>query len=191
MTRFFAAAMTAVPTLIGALTLASMPQSAAAFAGAPAPLRAALADPFRQAAMEAAEFQAGSLRIKAPWMRATPKGAAVAGGYLSITNAGPEPDRLVSVASDVAGSVEVHEMKMSGGVMTMRPVADSLEIRPGATLELKPGGYHIMFSQLRHGLSEGDKVKATLTFEKAGKVEIEFAVGGLAATGAGQMNHKM
>jgi len=82
-------------------------------------------------------------------------------------------------------------MKMSGGVMTMRPVADSLEIRPGATLELKPGGYHIMFSQLRHGLSEGDKVKATLTFEKAGKVEIEFAVGGLAATGAGQMNHKM
>ncbi|SEE06789.1 hypothetical protein SAMN05444161_4768 [Rhizobiales bacterium GAS191] len=196
MKRSFAAALAAASALVGALTLASIPNAAHAVATSAPGLRGpALAGHLRLAAMagmEAAEFTLGALRIKGLWMRATPKGATVAGGYLSITNTGTEPDRLVDVASDVAGSVEVHEMNMSGGVMTMRPVPAPLEVKPGATLELKPGGYHVMFTKLKQGLSEGDKVKATLVFEKAGKVEIEFPVGGLTATGAGQMpDHKM
>ena len=128
-----------------------------------------------------AEYTLGSLRIGAPWMRATPKGAAVAGGYLTVTNQGDKPDKLLSVESDLATSVEVHEMTMSGGVMSMHPVGKPLEIAPGATLELKPGGYHVMFSGLKQGVKEGDRVKATLVFETAGKIEIEFLAGGLAA----------
>jgi len=129
------------------------------------------------------QYMLGALRISAPWMRATPKGAAVAAGYVTITNTGAAPDRLMSVSSDVAGVIQLHEMTMNGGVMTMREVAQPLEIKPGATLELKPGGYHVMFMKLAHGLNEGDRVKATLVFEKAGSIDIEFAVGAVAAKG--------
>jgi copper(I)-binding protein len=86
-------------------------------------------------------------------------------------------------------------MSMKGGVMTMREVREPLEIKPGATVVLEPGGYHVMFMQLRHGVKPGDTVKATLTFEKAGKVDIDFAVGLLGATGpvggAGKPGPKM
>jgi len=139
------------------------------------------------------QYMLGALRISAPWMRATPKGAAVAAGYVTIMNTGAAPDRLLSVLSDIAGMAQVHEMTMNGGVMTMREVAQPLEIKPGGTLELKPGGYHVMFMQLAHGISEGDKVKATLVFEKAGSIDIQFAVGGLAAKGPSTADpmHKM
>jgi periplasmic copper chaperone A len=141
------------------------------------------------------QYTLGTLRISAPWMRATPKGAAVAGGYLTITNTGAVPDRLMRVSTDLARIAQVHEMTMNGGVMTMREVAAPLEIKPGATLELKPGGYHVMFMQLAHGVSEGDKVKATLVFEKAGSIDIEFVVGAIAARGPAGMTgdpmHKM
>jgi copper(I)-binding protein len=137
------------------------------------------------------EYTLGSLHIKAPWMRATPKGAKVAGGYLLVTNMGKEPDRLLTAESDIATTVGVHQMTMSNGVMTMRPVEDPLEIAPGATLELKPGGYHIMFSGLKRGVQEGDKVKTTLAFEKAGKIEIEFVAGAIAASGPAMPMHKM
>jgi copper(I)-binding protein len=139
------------------------------------------------------QYTLGALRISAPWMRATPKGAAVAAGYVTITNAGAAPDRLMSVSSDIAGMAQVHEMTMNGGVMTMREVAQPLEIKPGVTLELKPGGYHVMFLQLAHGISEGDRVKASLVFEKAGSIDIEFAVGGVAAKGPSAVDatHKM
>jgi len=137
------------------------------------------------------EYALGTLRIKAPWMRATPKGAAVAGGFLSIVNLGDKPDRLMSVESDIAGGADVHQMSMSGGVMTMRPVDKPLEIAPGATLELKPGGYHVMFNGLKRPVQEGDKVKAVLVFEQAGRVEIEFVAGGIAAKGPGAPMHKM
>jgi copper(I)-binding protein len=133
----------------------------------------------------------GSLHISGPWMRATPKGAIVAGGYLTITNMGSEPDRLVSVSSSIAGKVEIHQMTMTNGVMKMRPVTALLEIKPGDTLELKPGGYHLMFTQLKTGVRKGEKVKATLTFEKAGAIEIEFIVGGLADKGPGDTGKRM
>src|SRR5690606_26613858 len=90
------------------------------------------------------EFKFGDLEIGHPWSRATPHGAQVAGGYMTITNQGSSADRLVSVSSDISDKAEIHEMAVKDGVMTMRPVEGGLEIPAGATIELKPGGYHLM-----------------------------------------------
>jgi copper(I)-binding protein len=134
------------------------------------------------------EYKLGSLVIDHPWSRATPKGAAVAGGYMKITNTGTTPDRLTGGATEAAKKFEIHEMKMDGAVMKMRELPNGVEIPPGATVELKPGSYHIMMTTLAKPFAKGDRVKASLTFEKAGKVDIEFAVD--AAGGSGAKDHK-
>lgn len=138
-------------------------------------------------------YAAGPLSIEAPWSRATPGGAKVAGAFMTITNNGKEPDRLVGGAVPFAGRFEVHEMAMERGIMKMRHLANGLEIKPGETVELKPGGYHVMFMDLKHGLKEGQTVKGTLVFEKAGKVEVEFRVGpiggGAPKGGSGHSHH--
>jgi copper(I)-binding protein len=114
---------------------------------------------------------------------------------MTITNRGNEPDRLLSIESDIATSVEVHEMSTSGEVMKMRPLEKPLEIEPGGVVELKPSGYHLMFSHLKQGVNAGDKVRVTMVFEKAGTIEIELPAAGIAAKGpsdAGTMpDHKM
>jgi hypothetical protein len=125
--------------------------------------------------------RAGSLVIESPWARATPGGAKVAGGYMRVTNTGSEPDRLVAVSSDIAARGEVHEMSMQDGIAKMRALENGLEIKPGQTVELKPGGFHLMFVDLRHGLKEGETLRGTLTFEKAGPVAVTFKVGGIGA----------
>jgi len=130
---------------------------------------------------QAADFTAGSLKISSPWARATPKGAAVGGGYLTITNTGSASDRLVGGSTDVARNFEVHEMTMDGGIMKMRPVAGGIEIKPGQTVTFTPNGYHVMFVGLKEPLKQGNHFKATLEFAKAGKVEIDFAVEGIGA----------
>ena len=141
------------------------------------------------------DITAGSLKISAAWARATPKGASVGGGYLTITNTGATPDRLVGGSSDVCTHFEVHEMDMDHGVMKMRPVTKGLEIKPGQTIELKPGGYHLMFVGLKSPFEQGQRVKATLDFEKAGKVPVDFTVEGIgaqtggASSGGMQMQH--
>jgi uncharacterized protein YcnI len=124
---------------------------------------------------------AGALTIEQPWMRATPGGAKVAAGYLRITNGGSEPDRLLAASIPLAGRGEVHEMSREGAVVKMRPLDDGIEIAPGAALELKPGGYHLMFMDLKGGVKEGEAVRGTLTFQKAGTVEVTFRVGGIGA----------
>ena len=124
----------------------------------------------------AQEFKAGSIEVDNPWSRATPKGAKVAAGYLTIKNTGTDPDRLLSGTSAAAGKVEVHEMSMDKGVMKMRPVAGGLEIKPGETVELKPGSYHLMIMGLKQQIQQGKPFKASLNFEKAGPVEVEFNV---------------
>ncbi len=130
----------------------------------------------------AADYQAGSLKISGPWARATPKGAQVGGGYMTVTNTGSAVDKLVGGSLDAAGRVEIHEMAMENGIMRMHPVPDGgLEIKPGQIVTLKPGGYHVMFMDLKAPLKEGEAVKGTLVFEKAGSVPVEFAVQGLAA----------
>jgi periplasmic copper chaperone A len=127
-------------------------------------------------AAAAQEFKAGPLEIDQPWSRATPKGAKVAAGYLTIKNTGTEPDRLVGVTSPAAGKSEIHEMSMEKGVMKMRPVPGGVEIKPGETVELKPGSFHIMMTGLKNPIERGKPFKASLTFEKAGPVEVEFTV---------------
>ncbi len=125
----------------------------------------------------AADYKVGPVVVADPWSNATPKGATVGGGYMKITNTGTVPDRLIGGSTDSASKLEVHEMKMENGVMKMRPVQGGLTINPGQTVELSPGGpYHVMFVDLRKPLVTGDHVKASLTFEKAGTVSIEYDV---------------
>ncbi len=118
----------------------------------------------------------GDLTIQAPWARATPGGAKVAGGYLKLTNNGKESDRLVGGESAVAGHVEIHEMAVIDGIMKMRALDGGLEIKPGETIELKPGSFHVMFMNLKEPLKEGQPIKVKLTFAKAGTIEMTFDV---------------
>jgi copper(I)-binding protein len=135
---------------------------------------------------QAEDVTIGSLKISASWARATPKGASVGGGYMKITNTGTAPDRLVGGSTDICKAFEIHEMSMEGGVMKMRPVAGGLEIKPGQTVELKPGGYHVMFVGMKKQLMQGDHFKVKLEFAMAGKVDVDFSVAGIGAqTGGG------
>jgi len=122
------------------------------------------------------EYKAGSIEIKHPWSRATPKGSEVAGGYMKLINTGTTADRLIGGSVPIAGKFEMHEMSMDGGVMKMRPLPNGIEIKPGETVELKPGSYHLMFVGLKAPFEKGKRVKGTLQFEKAGTVEVEYAV---------------
>jgi copper(I)-binding protein len=141
---------------------------------------------------QAEDVTIGGLKISAPWARATPKGASVGGGYMKITNTGTAPDRLVGGSTDISRSFELHEMKMDGGVMKMRPVAGGLEIKPGQTVTLDPSGYHVMFVGLKDQLKQGDHFKATLQFAQAGKVDVDFTVEGIGAkSGGGGHDHSM
>lgn len=135
------------------------------------------------------DYKAGALVIGHPWSRATPGGAKIAGGYLTITNTGTEPDRLVGGSLPRAGKFELHEMKMDGDVMKMRPLPNGLEIKPGETVELEPTGYHIMFVELTQPLKQGETIKGQLRFEKAGTVEVEYKVEPIGAKGPGKSSH--
>jgi hypothetical protein len=129
----------------------------------------------------AQEVKAGDLVITQPWTRATPNGAKIGGGYLTIENKGSAPDRLIGGSTDAASKLEVHEMSMKDGVMTMRPLDDGLTIDPGKTVKLAPGGYHLMMFDLKKPLKQGETVPITLKFEKAGEVKVSLAVQGIGA----------
>jgi copper(I)-binding protein len=134
-------------------------------------------------------YSAGNLEIGGPWARATPKGASVGAGYLTITNKGTEPDRLIGGTLAPASRFEVHTTVTEGGVAKMRQIT-GLEIKPGETVELKPGGMHVMFMGLKQPLTQGQTVKGTLVFEKAGTVAVEFAVQAIGAPAGTQGGHK-
>lgn len=133
---------------------------------------------------------AGNLTISSAFTRATLPNAPVGGGYLTIVNAGPADDRLLSVSTPAAGKAEIHEMKMEGDVMKMNALPDGLVIPAGGTVTLEPGGYHLMFMDLAGPFVEGTSVTVTLTFEKAGTVEVQLPVGSPAAKGPA-MDHSM
>jgi len=135
------------------------------------------------APVRAEEIRAGDLVITQAWSRATPGGAKVGGGYLTIENKGTTPDRLIGGSADVAKKVQVHEMSMNNGVMTMRPLDEGLVIEPGKTVKLAPGGIHLMLLDLNGALKQGEKLPVTLEFEKAGKVSIVLDVGSIGAMG--------
>ena len=127
--------------------------------------------------------KAGDVTIGEPWLRATPNGAKVAGGYVTLTNAGASPDKLLSASIPQAGRAEIHSMSVEGGVMKMAEVPGGLAIEPGKTVALKPGGLHLMFLDLKDGLKAGETVSGTLTFERAGTVPVTFAVAPVGAPG--------
>lgn len=138
------------------------------------------------------EYTQGDLLIDSPYTRTTPPGAPVAGGFMKITNNGKEADTLIGGKVDFAEVVEIHEMPMIDGVMHMRQLENGLEIPPGESVELKPGGFHVMFIKLQEQMKEGDSHKATLTFAKAGDVDVEFIVKDISATmGQGMQHGKM
>jgi periplasmic copper chaperone A len=135
-------------------------------------------------------YEAGDIEIDHPWSRATPEGARVAAGYLTLRNDGNEADRLVAVTGEIAGRTEIHEMAVNDqGVMTMRLLADGVEIPAGGVVELKPGGFHIMFLDLSEAPREGASFSGTLTFENAGTVEVEFSVEGMGGSGGHSHGH--
>lgn len=137
----------------------------------------------------AADVKAGELVISQAWSRATPGGAKVAGGYLTIENKGAVADRLVGVSADIAGKSEIHEMSMDNGVMKMRPLDNGLTIDSGKTVKLVPGGNHLMLQELKGPFKQGDKVPVTLQFEKAGKVAVSLDVQGVGAQAPGEAGH--
>ena len=157
----------------------------------PAPLLSLVSDQAADGAV-----QAGDIAITQAWSRATPVGAKVASGYLTIENKGSAPDRLRGGTSDVAAKVDVHEMATRDGVMTMRQVDSGLAIAPGTTVKLAPSGFHLMLNDIKQPLKQGDKITVTLDFEKAGKKNVTFNVLGIgakgpdaAAPGDGAMDH--
>jgi periplasmic copper chaperone A len=130
-------------------------------------------------------YKLGNLTITAPWSRQPPNGARVAGGYMRITNTGQTSDTLIGGSVPFAKRLEVHEMTIEAGVMKMRELSPGLEIKPGETVELKPGGLHVMFMDLTATPTAGQKLKLTLTFEKAGSLDVDLAVTAPGAQGSG------
>lgn len=140
--------------------------------------------PFLASAQQPAGQGSGPISVDAGYSRAMLPVAKVGGGYLTIVNAG-DADRLVSVSSDRAGSVQIHQMKMDGGVMEMREMKDGIAVPAHGSLELKPGGYHLMFMDVAKPFKEGETIAATLVFEKAGPVDVKLAVGPVAGPVSG------
>lgn len=122
------------------------------------------------------DYKAGSLVIAHPWTPEPPMGAKVAAGFLKITNEGSADDRLVSVATEIAGNAQVHGMKVENGVMSMFEIEGGLIIPAGQTVELKSKSNHVMFMDLKERPIKDTRFKAMLTFEKAGPVAVEFKV---------------
>lgn len=131
----------------------------------------------------AADYRLGAIEVGQPWSRATPPTAPAAGGFLTLINKGSAADRLLAVETPAAGKVEIHEMKMDGNVMRMRQVEGGLVLPSGQTVELRPGGYHLMFMGLKEPFTKDQRVPATLVFEKAGRLQVEFKVEALGASG--------
>ena len=126
-------------------------------------------------------YTIGALTVSAPWTRATPKSADAAAGYLAVTNTGKDADRLLGGSAEIAGRFEMHAMATLDGVMTMRALPSGVEIKPGETVEFKPGASHIMMTGLKAPIKQGDKIKGTLLFEKAGVLAVEFTAAGIGA----------
>lgn len=124
----------------------------------------------------ASDYKIGAIEIEDAWSRATPKLAPTGAGFMKIENEGAAPDRLLAAACDCAEFVEIHQMKNDGGVMKMQEVEAGIVIPAGDEVVLKPGGYHIMFINLKRPFSVGDKVRTTLTFERAGKIDVDLDV---------------
>ncbi len=127
------------------------------------------------AAALASDFKAGDLTIGHPWTWSTPPGAKVGAAFFELANKGKAADRLLSASSPIAGTTELHTHANEAGVMKMRAV-NAIDVAPGASVSLKPGGFHVMFFDLKKPMAEGEKFPVELVFEKAGKTTIQVHV---------------
>jgi hypothetical protein len=118
----------------------------------------------------------GDIAIIQPWSRATAPRADTGAGYMTLRNSGRQPDRLASVSSPRAATVEIHSMTMTGQVMRMRPMASGVPLRPGQTVSLSPGGTHLMLVGLKAPLKQGEMVPLTLHFARAGAITVALKV---------------
>jgi copper(I)-binding protein len=135
------------------------------------------------ATIQAQTAKVGSVQIENAYTRATVPGQQVAGGFMKIENKGAA-DQLISASSPVSGEVQLHEMAMDGNVMKMRQVKD-IPVPAGGAVELKPGGLHLMFMNIKAPLTAGETVPVKLKFAKAGEVEVKMPVNAMGAHGAG------
>ena len=129
----------------------------------------------------AAVVTSGALTVSGAFSRAMPPNAPVAGGYLTIANAGTADDTLIGARSEAAGAVEVHQMFMEGDVMVMSELPEGIRVPAGGSVTLEPGFLHLMFVDVRTPFAEGECVAVTLRFEHAGEVPVVLAIGGIAA----------
>jgi copper(I)-binding protein len=137
----------------------------------------------------AQQVTSANIVITQAWSRATPSGSKVAGGYLMIENKGPVGDKLLSASTGAAKKIEIHEMAVNHGVMTMRPVEGGLPIEPGHAVKFAPGGLHLMIVGLAAPLVQGDKVPVVLKFEKAGEIAVSFDVHAMGALAPGPLSN--
>jgi len=128
------------------------------------------------AGVQAADVKVGDIMIVDAYIRAMPASAKVTSGYLEIHNHGHESDQLLAVQSSSAARIEIHEMRMEGDVMRMRPLPEGLELPAGETIALRPGGYHLMIFDPMISLVKGENFPMELHFGKAGTVSINFAI---------------
>jgi periplasmic copper chaperone A len=119
----------------------------------------------------------GNIKIEHPWARQSPMKADVAAGFMTITNSGTVDDRLVRATAEITSVVQLHDMKIENDVMKMVEMNDGIPVPAGATVELKPASLHVMFMNLKSPPIEGQMIKGTLTFEKAGTIEVMYQVG--------------
>ncbi len=122
------------------------------------------------------EIKLGDLVIHHPWARQSPRAADVAAGFMIITNTGKDDDRLLKATASISPVVQLHAMKMVGDVMKMVELPEGILIPAGQTVELKPKSLHVMFTKLSSPVMEGEEIKGSLTFEKAGTVDITYEV---------------
>ena len=134
-------------------------------------------------------FAIGQITIGHPWTRETAATQTVGGGFLTIRNNGKTADRLISASSPSATEVQIHTMSMDDGVMKMRQLKGGITIPAGASVELKPGGLHLMFIGLKKSFKKGTKIPATLKFARAGSVQVTFAVQPVGSTAPMEAGH--
>lgn len=131
--------------------------------------------PLAAGLVPAHEFALKDLHVGHPYARATPPGARAGGAFFTVENRGAQDDRLIAVASPVAAVAELHTMTMDGTVMRMRAVR-TIDVPAGAKVALQPGGLHVMLLDLKQPLAAGEKIPLTLTFERAGVLEVTVNV---------------
>lgn len=136
----------------------------------------------------ARDHGSGAITVAHLWARETAQGQPTGGGFMVITNKGKADDRLIGGTTPIAAEVQIHTVSMDGGIMRMRRLVDGLPIATGASVELRPGSYHLMFIGLKAPLQAGTTVPVTLQFQRAGQVRVEFTVQSMTANlGTGGM----